>query len=258
MGKNPKRSPPRRPVKAKGTIPAPKVTPRRTRRVWYKQRQVQIVGGIVLLALLGFGVQQFFAWRSRSKAAETERRAVTTFFNALQILQTDREESLRAMAVSPDAFKNGQITAEDYKAQAQKWLSFFQRMASELRSQSPPASLLDVRARFVESTVIYIDAVRTFQMAAQATDVAVRDQAILLGQREAAHAGTIFENAVVALQKERVRVGLAEEGEARVSTPSLPEEDVQPGTDTAPPAQPPPAPPSPSPAGSPQPSPAKS
>ena len=249
MGKNSKGAPPRRPVKAKGTIPAPRVGHRATRRPWYKHRQIQLIGGLIAVVVIVLAVTQFMAWRDRVSTRESERKAVKTFDDKLQALQGELIEPLNGIQAVPDQFQNGQIKADDYKAAAQKWLATFQRTATELRSLSPPADLVTTRAHFVEAAVIFVDAVRTFQLAAQTTEPAVRDEAILLAKRETNHAETIYTNALKELATAKKAVGLP--AGSLPDAPELPQEDVAP----QPAASPVPAP-EPTPSGAPAPSPA--
>lgn len=226
MGKNPKGAPTRRPVKAKGTIPTPRVGHRATRKPWYKHRQIQVIGGLIALVVLGLAVSQVIAWRHRVSERNAEKKTVKMFSDKIDALQGEIIEPLNGIQVLPDQFKSGQVKADDYKAAAQKWLATFQRMATELRSLNPPAELAAVRAHFVESAVLFIDTVRTFQLAAQTTEPPVRDEAILLAQRENNHAQTMYTNALKELAKEKKRVGLP--AGSLPDTPDLPQEDVAP------------------------------
>jgi hypothetical protein len=246
VGKSSKGAPPRRPVKAKGTIPTPRVGHRAARKPWYKHRQIQLIGGLVALVVIGLAATQVVAWRHRVSERNADRRAVKTFDDKIQALQGDLIEPLNGIQAVPDQFQNGQIKADDYKAAAQKWLATFQRTATELRSLSPPAELTATRAHFVESAVIFVDAVRTFQLAAQTTEPAVRDEAILLAKRETNHAETIYTNALKELAKEKKRVGLP--AGSLPDTPELPQEDVAPQP-AASPAPAPTAAPAPAPTG---------
>jgi hypothetical protein len=231
VGKN-KGAPARRPVKAKGTIPAPRTGYRAARKPWYKHRQFQVVGGLIVLVLLGFAVYQFTSWRDRVEARDKEKKAVKAFNDKVQAIQGDITDPLTDMSTKPEQFKNGQIKADEYTTAAQGWLAKFQDMATELRSQNPPAGLQDVRARMVESSVIFIDAIRTYQLAAQTGEPSVRDQAVLLASRAREHAMTIYGNALWGLNNEKKRVGLptSEFGDA----PQLPQEDVQPAPAASP------------------------
>jgi type II secretory pathway pseudopilin PulG len=256
VGKN-KSAPARRPVKAKGTIPVPRVGHRPPRRAWYKNRQTQLIGALIGIILAGFAVYEVKAWRDRTNAAKQERQAVEGFNRKMQEIQGTISTPYGEMLAVPEQFKNGQISVDDYRKKAQEWLAAFQRMASGYRSQNPPRSLLDARARLVEAAVLWIDATRTFQLAAQATEPAVRDQAILLASRLANQADQIYTNGLKALAREQRRVGLdAGSGSAEIDTPVILDEDAG-GT---PPAEPPPAEPAPAPTApaSPAPSPAAS
>jgi type II secretory pathway pseudopilin PulG len=254
VGKN-KSAPTRRPVKAKGTIPVPRVGHRPHRRAWYKNRQVQVMGALIGVILIGFAVYQVKTWRDRTNAAKEERQAVEAFNRKMQEIQGTISTPYGEMLATPEQFRNGQISVDDYRKKAQEWLAAFQRMATEYRSQNPPQSLLDARARLVEAAVLWIDATRTFQLAAQTTEPAVRDQAILLASRLANQADQVYTNGLKALSREQRRVGLdAGTDSAEIDTPVILDEDAggtPPAEPTPAPAATPPASPAPSPAPSP-------
>jgi hypothetical protein len=240
VAKNSKTAPARRPVKAKGTIPAPKVGYRAARKPWYKHRQIQVIGGLIVIVVLAVAASQIVAWRNRVNERNADRRAVRAFEDKVTAIQGQIIEPLNGIQAIPPQFQNGQITADVYREAAQKWLATFQRMAGDLRSMNPPEELAATRAHFVESAVIFIDAVRTFQLAAQTTEAPVREQAILLASREVNHAETMYTNALKELATQKERVGLPTG--TMPETPQLPEEDVAPPTGQSPPAAPPASP----------------
>jgi hypothetical protein len=226
VGKN-KSAATRRPVKAKGTIPAPRVGHRPLHQAWYKNRQMQIMTGMIAIVLIGFGIYQFTTWRDRVHARESEQKAIKAFNDKMQQIQGTITTPFGEMLATPEQFKNGQITADVYRQKAQEWLATFQRMATEYRSQNPPQSLLDARARLVEAAVLWIDAIRTFQVAAQTTEPAVRDQVILLATRQTNQAQSVYTNGLKALARENRRVGLPKgSDEAQIDTPLIADEDV--------------------------------
>lgn len=243
MGKNSKTIPARPPVKAKGTIPAPKVGHRASRKPWYRHGQIQLIVGLIVVVVLGVAASQIVAWRHRVDERAADKKAVKMFDDKVTATQNQITDPLNGIQALPEQFRNGQITADVYKDATGKWLSAFQRMASDLRSTNPPPDVAPTRAHFVESAVIFVDAVRTYQLAAQTTEPPVRDQSILLADREVKHATTMFTNALKELETHKKRVDLPTG--SLPTEPELPQEDVAPATGQAPPAA---APSSPAPA----------
>jgi hypothetical protein len=228
VSKNTKTVAPRRPVKAKGTIPAPKVGYRAARLPWYRNRQMQLILGLVTIVVLAVAASQVVGWRHRVAQRAADKRAVKAFDDKITAIQNEIIEPLNGIQAVPAQFQNGQIKADAYKESAGKWLTAFQKMASDLRSMSPPAELAAPRAHFVESAVVFIDAVRTFQLAAQTSEAPVRDEAILLAAREVNHAETMYTNALKEVATQKKRVGLPTG--SLPETPELPQEDVTPSS----------------------------
>jgi hypothetical protein len=228
VAKNTKTVQSRPPVKAKGTIPAPKVGFRAARKPWYRHGQTQLILGMILLVVIGVTASQVVAWRHRVNDRAAEKKAVKTFDDKVTAVQGQIIEPLNGIQAVPSQFQNGQITPDAYKDAAGKWLTTFQRMASDLRSANPPPALAANRAHFVESAVLFVDAIRTFQLAAQTAEPPVRDQALLIAGREVNHATVTFTNALKELEAQKKRVGL--QTGALPEEPELPQEDVQPST----------------------------
>jgi hypothetical protein len=228
VAKNTKTAPARRPVKARGTIPVPKVGHRPVRLPWYRNRQLQVIGGLIVLVVLGVAASQVVAWRHRVHEREADRKAVKAFNDRITAIQGQIIEPLNGIQAVPEQFRNGQIKADAYKDAAGKWLATFQRMASDLRSLRPPAELGPTRAHFEEAAVLFVDATRTYQLAAQTSEAPVRDEAILLAAREMNHAETMYTNALKELDAVKKRVGLP--AGTQPSEPELPQEDVTPPT----------------------------
>ena len=224
VGKNTKTAPARRPVKARGTIPVPKVGHRAARLPWYRNRQVQLIGGLIVLVVLGVAASQVAAWRHRVNERAADRKAVKAFNDRITAIQGQIIEPLNGVQAVPEQFRNGQIKADAYNDATGKWLASFQRMASDLRSMSPPDELSATRAHFVESAVVFVDATRTYQLAA----------------REMNHAETMYTNALKELDTVKKRVGLP--AGTQPSEPELPQEDVTTGTGQSAPGAAPSAP----------------
>ncbi|HEY8202831.1 MAG TPA: hypothetical protein VII47_15950, partial [Actinomycetota bacterium] len=197
--------------------------------------------GLIVLVVLAVAASQVAAWRHRVNERAADRKAVKAFNDKITTIQGQIIEPLNGIQAVPAQFQNGQIKADAYKDAAGKWLASFQRMATDLRSMSPPAELSATRAHFVESAVVFVDATRTYQLAAQTSEAPVRDQAILIAGREMVHAETMYTNALKELDTVKRRVGLPAGNQP--SAPELPQEDVTPPTAQSPPAAAPSAPP---------------
>lgn len=219
----------RRPVKARGTLPAPRVAPRRTRVAWYRRRQVQIVGALVLLGAIALGVQQFSRFRERAEQLRSQRRDVEQFERSLSVLTLSIQTTDQEMASEPARLRSGELSAENFKTKTDQWIAAFKKLGDELRGKDVPSGLEEARALFVQGAVLYLDAVKVFQLAAAQTDPVLRDQGLQDAVNIAGHAGFAFGMGSRSLEEEKARLGIGEEGRSRqlLDQPiPLPEEEV--------------------------------
>lgn len=219
----------RRPIRAKGALPAPKVSPARVHVVWHKRRSVRallVVVGVVALALAAW---QFMRARSRAEERAAERREVRQFERSVTVAGGNLNKVLTEMASVPDQFKAGQVSAADFKVKTEEWLTSLRELDGTLRSRETPQGLLDARASLLQGVVLFIDAAKVFQLAADSTDASVRDRAVAQGRNLLMHASSVYQVGQLALAREKVRVGLLSEEEAETLESQrvpLPEEEA--------------------------------
>lgn len=252
----------RRPVKARGSIPAPKVAPARTRIPWYRRRAILIVGGVLVAGLIALIVLNILGRRSERRELEEQ---IARFERRYSTLQLSGANVGQEMNTSPGEFQAGQLSPEAFAEQIEGWLEHLRRVDESIRSATVPNELTEARAQLINGNLLLIDATKGFQQAITATDPVVRDQLINSARTLLTHAASVLQLGQRELLKTKQRLGFAstEEETALQTPPQLPSEEVAPQPPpqpTAPPVEPSPPPsPEPSPAGaespSPQPSP---
>lgn len=219
----------KRPIKARGAAPAPKVAPRRVSVVWYRKRSVQIVGALGVLAVLGVAVLLFFQWRRGVEERRREQRAIRQFDRSISVLAVSLQKTEQEMSTEPQRFKSGELSQEDFKKKTEEWQNAFTDLSTELRQKTVPDKLEESRALLVEGAVLYLDAVKVFQTAAAIQDQALRDQALQQGTNIANHAGFSLGMGRRSLEREKRLAGIASEGASFLDQPiPLPEEEVVP------------------------------
>jgi hypothetical protein len=220
----------RRPAKVKGSLPSPVMAPQHLHRAWYRRPPVLVLGGLVLLALLGFGVWKGFQLRAESQERKQQQRAVRLYERNLALLQAPVKPIFQELTRSPDQFLAAELTREEFKAQTDTWVTGFEKLFRELqrRDGEVPAHLQEANALFAQGAVVYLDSVKSFQTAALATEPAVRDLAIQQGKNLAYHAGIIFGNGIRAVeeQKRRLKMEVTELNTILDDPVLIPEETV--------------------------------
>lgn len=160
-------------------------------------------------------------------------REVAFFDRHVKLLQQPFQQVLGDMDKAPQEFAAGQLPAEEYKKAAAAWVEEFRKLDHGLRERKIPPNipgLAQARAHFVQGTVLYIDAAKTFQLSADLTDPTLRDEAIKQGRNMIAHATSVYglgQRKLITLKKQFGVKGA--DGEAKVLGPiPLPEEEVTP------------------------------
>lgn len=236
MARTSKNAPTRRPAKAKGTLPAPKVGPRRLLVPWHRRTPFRVAGGVVIVSLLGVAAWQVLRVRAGAAERREAQGAVRQFERRLNLLQSSLQEVAESMSSDPERFRSGEMPAEEFKAATDTWLQEFRRMVGELQGRQVPPELEESKALYIQGATIYIDAIKAFQLAAAAEDPALREQAIDHGSTVFYHAGFVLGNGQRALQEEKRRLGIDQgaAGEPLDLPIQIPQED--------PPGRPAPAP----------------
>jgi hypothetical protein len=184
---------------------------------------------LVALTAVGLGVWQFMRARGRADERAAERREVRQFERGVRVAEGSLQKVLTEMSSLPDQLKTGQMAAADFKVKTEEWLKALRDLDSTLRSRETPEGLQDARASLVRGVVIFIDAAKLFQLAADTPDAAIRERAMAQGRNLLLHASSVYQAGQLALARERLRVGLVKEEEAQLLENQripLPEEDA--------------------------------
>jgi uncharacterized protein HemX len=237
MARSTKKAPPRKPVKARGALPTPRVAPKRVRRKWYQFREAQIFGAILVLVLIGVGLKIFSDVRKEAKAHDQKVTAVKRFTNKVQLAQTGMQDIFSAINQAPQDLKDGKMTPEDFKKQTDVWLEKLRGLDTKLRQPVPatPSQLQEAQAQFVDGTLVYIDAVKSYALAASLTDTTLRDNAIQQGNNLITHGTSIYGLAQRTIEKLRLSLGITKKSSTTNNPLTGP---IQLPSEEAPPPQP--------------------
>ena len=230
MAKTTKTQPQRKPIRARGAIPVPKVAPKRNLKLWYQQRPVQVVAGLLVVLIVGLLVKAGLDWKDSRDQRKDNLRAVEQFERAVQLLQGPNQQVFEGINKAPGDFQSGALTAADFKTQTETWLKTMQEMDAGLRKRTIPASvpvLEEVRALLVDGTMVYIDAIKSFHLSSTLTDPAARDAAITQGNNLRHHADAVYGMGQRRLQKLKTSLG-GEGGEDLLGPIQLPSEEAPP------------------------------
>lgn len=231
-----KAEPTRRPAKAKGALPAPRVAPRRVRVPLHRRRPVQVIAILLVLTLAGVVFLQFSRAREETAERNAEKRAIRRFDSSVKLIETSLSKAIGEMSQIPEQFRSGATDAATFKAKTDEWVKTFRDAANSLAEKTVDDSLEEARALFHHGAIYYVDAVKLYQTASGEADAAQRNALLDQGRNLTDHAGKVMGLGKRALIIEKTRVGIPdEEKQQYVDLPiPLPQEDV--------PAQPPPPP----------------
>jgi len=201
----------RKPMKARGALPSPKISPKRVSRKWYHRRDYQAMAVVIFLIAAVLATRAVLDWREDRADRKQQVRQVRSFERKTQLLQAPMKEVFEAINKAPAELQAGTFPPEEFTKQTEVWLEKFRALDLGLRErQVPPTfkSLVEARAMLVQGTVVYIDAIKQFQAAAALTDPAARAKVIKEAQSTFSHGTSIFGNGQRALAALRVRLGI--------------------------------------------------
>lgn len=239
MNKTSRKPPPRKSIKARGALPVPRTAPRRVRLAWHQRLGTRIVGAIVFALLVVLAVKVFQDKQDRDGRKKDDIRAIQQFERKSEALRSSMEPVFDAINQAPSEFQQGKLSAEAFKEQTEGWLTEFTKLDAGLRARKVPPrlkGLTEARAMLVDGTVVYIDSIKQFQLAASLPDPAVRDEVIKQGYNLFSHAHSVFSKGQRLIERERRRLGVVKED------PASPNPLLQPANLVeleAPPPQPP-------------------
>jgi hypothetical protein len=204
--------------------------------VWYRRRGYQVLAAGLLIVLIAVGVSIWRDQRQKSRARERDVRAIGQFERKLQLLQTPITTVFGALSEAPTAFLAGTLPPDQYRTQAEGWVTEFEKLYQGLRSGALGSGLdelEDARGSYVQGTAIYVDAAKSYALAARFSDAAGREEAIKQGRNLFAHGSAVLNMGARQLQKLRLRFDLTE-GQQDTTVPpvQLPDLDVAPAPTT--------------------------
>jgi hypothetical protein len=231
MAKSNKQATQRRPIKARGALPSPRTAPQRVTRVWYKRPGYRLVGAALLILLIAGTVATVLNIRESSRIRNRDVQAVRQFERKVQLLQTPATSTFQAMNQAPGEFLLGTMPPEEFRSQAEGWSEEFRKLNAGLKSGAlgtPLETLEEARGLYVQGTMFYIDAAKSFALASRFSAAPDRQEAIRLGRNLLAHGAAVVGMGERQMQKLRNRFGLnPETGTPPQELPvQLPEEEA--------------------------------
>jgi hypothetical protein len=223
----------RKPIKARGALPAPVVAPRRLNLPWYKRRNVQlgVAFAVIFLGVFLFNVVKDL--REGSSDKRLQARSIEQFERKLQLLNAPLGAVYQAIQASPDQLLAGTLSVDEYRKQAEGWLEEFRKLYSGIKSaevREDVESLLEAKALFTQGAVVLVDAAKAHLQAAS-LEGAAREESIKLGRNLLAHGSAVINMGERQIQKVKNEFDL-NDPPAELPAPVIPEEE-------APPPQPP-------------------
>lgn len=188
-------SPPRKPVKAKGALPAPVTAPERQEVPWYRRPRNLAIAAIAVVFLTVLGVKTGMDLAERADQRERQTRALEQFQRRIQLLNADIGPIFEQASNSPGAYLAGALPEEEFQAQADDWVETFRRYSQGLRETDVPEDmerLQESRGLFLQSALIYLDGAKTFALAPSIGDAARREEALVLARNELLHASAVL------------------------------------------------------------------
>lgn len=187
--------PPRKTVKARGALPAPRVAPSRDTTPWHAKTPTRVVMALVALALIGFIVKAVMDARDRADDRRADVRSVEQFERKVADLNTKVESVYQGLAEIPGAYLAGEVSQEEYVAQAEGWVTSFRELNDGIRNSavSPDLEvLMDAKALYVQATTLYLDAAKVFLQAAAIPDAAEKEKATVLARNLFLHGASVY------------------------------------------------------------------
>lgn len=224
-----KQPPARKPVKARGALPSPRVAPQRDNTPWHGKTAVRIVMALVALALIAFIVKLVMDARDRAADRRQEARSVEQFERRVLDLNQNSSAVYDQLGEVPGAFLAGALPVEEYRTATEGWVTSFRELSQGIRNLEVPEDLeglVEAKAHYVQGTIIYLDAAKVFVAAAAITDPAEREKATVLGRNLFLHGTSVYAEGDRNITEMRNEYEL-NDPPSPVPPPSLPEEEVQ-------------------------------
>lgn len=219
---------PRKPVKARGSLPAPKVAPERDTTPWYNKTKYRAIVAVVALLLLALIAKLVVDARADAQQRGVDIRAIEQFERRVTDLNLQVQPVYQSLGEAPGAFLAGMLPEEQYREVAEGWVEIFRTLNSGLRSTQAPErveALHEAHGLYVQATTIYIDAAKMFLAAASIPDLEERENALVLARNTFLHASTVYAMGDRALTRVRNEYGL-NQPPVPLPEPQLLEEEI--------------------------------
>ena len=190
-------TPKRPPVRAKTSLPAPKVAAKRVHVPWHQRRPIQVVLAIVVLGLLLLAVTQGLSTWHRHTATMKAKKGVKAFDTAYQGELSPLSNFFNQVNSSPQQYVGGLMSQPTYVTQTAQWLATFEALRKQLSQASPPKAIQGARGLLVQSADVFIDGVKVMQLAGTVTDKSMRQKLVDQGRNIIFHGTSIFKNAQI-------------------------------------------------------------
>lgn len=191
---------------------------------------------VVAIAVIGGAWAAGGTWLKNRREATVNSQAVAQFDRRYSVLKSPVVDVLTAMTGKTTEFASGSLSGPDLKTETDAWLVGLRKMDSELRKREIPGGLPELdeaRAVLVQGYLVFIDGVKTYALAATATDPAIKDQALKQGNNLVTHGDSIVSTGERLLDKLKTRfeVGEVRQGQTGAPDPAgqpiqLPSEEV--------------------------------
>jgi hypothetical protein len=213
----------RKPVKARGSLPAPRTAPKRNFVPIHRRRPIQIAAGVVILALIGLVI-----WRALDARGdvEQERRAIRRFENSANLLFNGLSQTVNDMSSQPTQLGAGITPPDQFQAAADAWIKELREVNVSLREKKIPSELHEARSLSVHSVLFFLDAAKSFKLAAQVPEGETRVAAIANGENLMVHAQSLITLFQREMNRVKLEVGMVSESESGLDKPlELPPEE---------------------------------
>jgi len=197
MSPKSKSTPSRPPLKAKSSLPAPRVAPKRVHVPWYRRRPLQILLGLVVLLAAFIVISTGLRTWHRHQATMRAKKGVQAFDAMYKSAITPLGNFLTQVNNTPQQFAGGLMPQATYVSQTAQWLATFRALSGQLSSASPPHAIQGARGLLLQGTAVFIDGIKVFQAAGATTDTTQRKDLVDLGRTIIFHATSVFKNATV-------------------------------------------------------------
>ncbi|MGQ0680591.1 MAG: hypothetical protein ACT4OM_13230 [Actinomycetota bacterium] len=232
-------TPVRKPVKARGALPAPVTAPKRVYLPWYRRLKVQVGASLALIFLLVLAYSLISNFREGRESRRLEVRAIEQFERRISLLNAPLEAVFQQIQAGPAALQSGALPADQFAAQANSWVEEFRKLFGGIKEADVRPgldALAEAKGLYVQGAVIYIDAAKLFSQAAT-LGAAERDFQLALANNLLNHGAAVATTGERRFQALKNEYGL-NDPPAILPEVILPEEDAPPpiAPEVAPPA----------------------